>query len=1013
MKRNIDELNDSELRRLKQRLKRSRNIVTINDNKTITSEEKIEVEEEKTKENPLDSFYEAKKEIETIIEKNHQEISLKPAKENTIEETATEDNKTVLLNNTKENILLVETKLHDSFDKTKDKLKNSLKTIKVPDIHLPETNFDVKDFFNKIKNSFISLIQKLKNHKFSLPKLKKDPIDEKAADEPRPKASKKIFVFAIITSVVVFIGLCVLIGCLVFAGKLLEGKPEFHAEDLESPNSTIIIDAEGNEIVELGLYLRQNISYDEMPSCLIDAFLAVEDSRYFSHIGFDLPRFLKAALVNLSSGDFSQGGSTMTMQLVKNSYFQIDAGTDSTIADREGMSGVKRKMQEIVLAIEANYNLDKEQVIALFLNKINFGNNIRGIEKAAQYYFNKSATDLNLAESAFLAGIINAPNNYNPYNELYKNDGNNIYLNPDTEYLENAVKRRNEVLDLMLYHGYITEEEAELTKCIKMEDLLSGIPDKFNTYSEYYQSYIDAVIDEVIEETGKDPYTVPMKIYTNMDPYMQELVYNLQNQNTDLKYTRKKEQSAIVVMNNQTGALIALGGGTDQSEARQFNRATSANIQPGSAIKPILEYVLAFDRLGWATSHTVTDKPIYLYGSEVLIVNAGNQGYTGDMTVMEAIARSLNTPAILTLEELCEKFGEEEIIKYLNSIGIKATKDSFDLQWAIGGAQCMVTPVQLASAHAMLINDGMYVKGHTIDHIDYDDGTTYVADTVGTRVVSSAAAYLTAYCEAYNVSGPYFNYMQILKHDYPVYAKTGTTDWGSSGRSYKIPTGSPKDSWLVCQTNNYTITVWLGFDKLEEGAYFRYSDINYNLKGKWAKLLLNELEEHFDYNPQEIERPEEVVEIKHIKGAYPYCKPGGGYATITGLIDEKNANLISVNEIEKETIYGTLTGMSGVISEEDGSLTIYWHGFGSYADGMQDISASSITGKSTHAVGRCYFQRYVYINPDEYYGYIIHSDGYKEDFSSSEPSYTTYGSSGDTICGWTSASGDVVCGKVD
>ncbi|MBQ1810877.1 MAG: transglycosylase domain-containing protein, partial [Erysipelotrichaceae bacterium] len=441
----------------------------------------------------------------------------------------------------------------------------------------------------------------------------------------RPKSMLITKIAAVLVWLGVFVGIAACVFALLMSKDMLKDKPELDIAKLQSPDSTTIYDSEGNIIIELGLYLRENIEYDEMPTSLIDAFLAIEDSRFYSHFGFDIPRFTQAAITNIKSGDFSQGGSTITMQLIKNSYFQVDAGSDSTIADREGSSGIKRKLQEIVLAIELNQCESKEEVFALFLNKVNFGNKIRGVEKASQYYFGKSARDLSLPESAFLAGIINSPNNFNPYNDLSKNLGVNQYLDPDMEYLENAQTRKNQVLDLMVLHGYITEEEAALAKTVRMEDLLSGLSEKWSEKSEYYQSYIDAVIEEATKKTGLDPYTTSMKIYSNMDQHMQRFVYDIQNGNTDIYFRKPESQNAIVLMNNQNGALIALGGGRDQTEARMFNRATSAYIQPGSTIKPVLEYALAFEWLGWATSYTITDRPIYLYNGHNLVVNANGQ----------------------------------------------------------------------------------------------------------------------------------------------------------------------------------------------------------------------------------------------------------------------------------------------------------------------------------------------------------------------------------------------------
>ena len=820
--------------------------------------------------------------------------------------------------------------------------------------------------------------------------------EEKKVEEPkventskRPKAKTVTKVFATITCIIAIIGILGGIGAIIFANKLLEGKPKFDRTKLESQESSVIYDMNGNEIVELGLYLRENIEYDDMPNSLVDAFLSIEDSRYFEHFGFDIPRFTKAILENIKSGGFGQGGSTMTMQLVKNSYFQVDADGESTMAAHKGMSGVQRKMQEIVLAIEANKEVSKKDILALYINKINYGNNIRGVQKAAQYYFGKDASELGLVESAFLAGIINAPNNYNPYNELYKHDESYIYLNSNITYLENAQKRTAEVLDLMAYHGYITKEESALAKTVKIENLLTGVAKKFNSYSQYYQDYIDAVIEEATEVTGKNPYTTSMHIYTAMNPYMQEVLYNIENEKTDLKYSNDLEQSALTVLNNQTGELIALGGGRNQAQsARQFNRATSSYLQPGSSIKPVIEYALAFDRLGWSTAHTITDMPYYLYGGNVLIANAGGQGYTGDMLITEAIARSLNTPAVQTLQAVIKEIGEDGVKEYLREIGITRNLDTFDLQWAIGGNTCLVTPVQLAAAHAIFMNDGYYVKPHTIKKIVFQDDSEYVSDTKGTQVISSAAAYMTATCLEYNVSGPYYNNMQILKRKYPVYAKTGTTDWSTSGRAYGIPTGAPKDMWLVCQNSNFTISIWLGFDRAEVGSYFTTSEDMANLKGRIGRYILNELDENVEGNTEGVQRPDDVSDVTIVKGAYPYCAPDGGYETVKGLIKTsalKENPLTSVSSVlsnlpVKENANSGLNATGS--KTDDGRIVVNFYSGGYFcSNGQQDLTATNVYGKTTNATGRCYFPHYQQSGSSSVYGEVtLYKDG--EYFSS-------------------------------
>ena len=791
---------------------------------------------------------------------------------------------------------------------------------------------------------------------------------------PRPKGHVVTFIFAILTCIVLFIGICGVIAAGVFAYKLCEDKPELHVEDLRSPDSSMIYDSDGNKIMEIGMYLRENIDYVEMPNCLIDAFLAIEDSRFFEHIGFDIPRFTKAAIENLKTRDFSQGGSTVTMQLIKNSYFSIDAGEDSTIASRTGMSGIKRKMQEIVLALELeNYtDTSKQDILAMYINKVNYGNNIRGVQKAAEYYFGKNACELNLTESAFLAGLINSPNTYNPYNDLYKED--NYYLDPEINYLENAYERRAEVLDLMVMHGYITQAEADLANSVRMEDLLAGAAASFSEVNEKYQAYIDAVIDEVIETTGESPYSVGMNIYTNMNAYMQEYIYDLQNEEeyTGIEFPNELCQSAIVVLDNQIGAIEALGGGRGETDsARQFNRATSAYLNPGSSIKPVIDYALCIDALGYATSHTFTDQPYYLYGGNVLISNYDHK-YYGDMLMTEALARSQNTPAVQALAAVVAEKGEEFVVDYLNSIGFNFEYSDFDLQFAIGGNRCLVTPLQLAAAHGMFINGGRYIHPHCVNYIDYTDGRDrWYADTKGTQAISDATAWMTAYLEEYNMSGAYSSLMLYVARgrDYPLYGKTGTTDWGDSGREYGIPTGATKDSWLVMQTNKYTISCWTGYDKLEKGAYFTTAEYQANTKSHIVAAILDQLEEHHlgEYDPYTpLEMPESVTTFTHTKGAYPYASGGGGYGTVTGYIAKKALEehpLVSVSEAynaSMENIKKINGGIGNVSGSFDGTTVIATFGAANGGGGACvgegcDLSTTNVYGQTTYANGRIWF----------------------------------------------------------
>ena len=800
------------------------------------------------------------------------------------------------------------------------------------------------------------------------------PIKKKKRKGPLTKKEKRLVRWATIVWVVIVLAL-IGVGCGIgFVSYFTSDKPQLVVSDLKAPDSTTVYDNEGNKLIELGLYLRENIDYDQMPNCLIDAFVSIEDSRFFDHIGFDVPRFTKAIIANLRSGDFGQGGSTITMQLIKNTYFSIDDGENSTLAAREGMSGIKRKLEEIMMSIDLTLGnkLSKKDTIAYYINKVNYGNNIRGVQKAAQYYFGKDAKDINLSEAAFLAGVINSPNYNNPYN--------NQYLEPedftDINYLENGTERRNEVLNLMVYHGYISEEECELAKSIKLEDMLVGEGDTFAATNEFCQGYIDRVIDEVIETTGNDPYRVGMRIYTNMDSHMQQLVYDMQNEKeyTGIKFSNDMMQNAIVVLNNQDGSIVALGGGRGKTKgARQLNRATDCYLNPGSSIKPVVDYSLAFDQLGWATNHVITDRPIYLYSGNVLIKNFSNY-YNGDVTVVEAVGRSLNTPAVQTLTSVIEATSEEWVVDYLNSIGFKFDYEDFDLQFAIGGNRCLVTPLQLAGAHAIFINKGVYVAPHCVEHIEYIDGREdYVADTKGFQAISEEAAYLTAYCESKVISGQYSSTADMIRQDYPVYVKTGTTDWGDGHPEYNVPAGSTKDCWLVAQTNKYTITTWLGYDVLQERSYFTNSEYYDNTKSYIVKYLLEALEEHFTkedgYDPYPgIEKPEGIVDVTHTLGAYPYTYPSGAYASSTGMIAksslEKNplvseSSVLSTLQVKNSCSF--VNQMTAGIAEGNAVLSFAVAvPTGEQVGANVDLSTTNLYKDTTHFMGKAFFPHYIY-----------------------------------------------------
>lgn len=658
--------------------------------------------------------------------------------------------------------------------------------------------------------------------------------------------------------------LCVYIAGIGYAAYFMHGmltdKPELNVTDFISQETSHIYDAHGNVVSEVGDYLRDNITYDQIPDCVIDAFLATEDARYFSHKGVDIPRFTKIAIDYVRSGSTFSGGSTFTMQLVRNTYFSIEDGENSVERERT----LRYKVQQTVLALELERYLGKKDILQLYINKLNFGKHIRGLQKAAQYYFGKDCIELNTAEAALLAGIINLPNLYNPY-----------------AYLDYSTDRRNEVLDYMERHGYITSEECALAKAVKVEDMLVG-EGYISSVTSKYQAYCDAVIEEVIELTGEDPAQTGMEIYTALEPEIQMEIESIEDGSSGISFPNSAMQTGIISINNQNGEIVGVGGGRFYSGVRMFNRATMNYKQPGSSIKPVLSYALGFEYLGYSLDEILIDKPTTFPGESRILSNS-NGLYQGDITIRDAVAYSLNTPAVQTLERAEDAIGTEEVIKYLQSIGFsRVDEETYNYQFAIGGSTFEVTPLELAGAHGAMINLGIYNKPHTVTKIITSKGETVLPDIEERKVISSGSAWLVDQLMENNVSGGYSNFMNVLARDYPVYAKTGTTDWGNSGLAYGIPEGASKDSWMAASTSKYTNAVWLGWDQAQEGAYFTWEMTSLNIPGRINQRLLDAEERISPNELGGVSRPDDVEDAVYVYGTYPHVM---GEEGLSGLIE--------------------------------------------------------------------------------------------------------------------------------
>ena len=452
---------------------------------------------------------------------------------------------------------------------------------------------------------------------------------------------KKTNIVGVIVLLVLLLFVIVgIIGITAFFAYIVTNAPKFDPNNLKFTQMSEIYDSDGSLIAKLGNENRTEIGYDKLPEVLIDAIVATEDSRFFEHNGFDLPRFLKASF-GQAIGRNSGGASTLTMQIVKNNY---------TSRNAKGFSGIVRKFTDIYLSIfKVEKKYTKKEILEFYVNDSYLGNGAYGVEQASQNYFGKTVSDLNLAEASFIAGLFQAPGSYDPYN-----------------YPDKAESRRKTVLYLMKRHGYITEEERQIALSKPIKDLIKT--EKTNNDYSTYQGYIDTVVEELESDFDISPYTTPVKIYTAMKKNKQDYINKVMNGEA-WNWSNEKVQAGIVMTDSQTGEVIAVGAGRNKNTQRSFNYATQINRQIGSTAKPIYDYGPAVEYLGWGTTNYVDDAPINYSGSNKALKNSDG-GYYGRLPLFRALGLSRNTTALRTFQAVSKEAGNEKIVAFAKSLGV-------------------------------------------------------------------------------------------------------------------------------------------------------------------------------------------------------------------------------------------------------------------------------------------------------------------------------------------------------
>lgn len=509
--------------------------------------------------------------------------------------------------------------------------------------------------------------------------------------------------------------------------------------------STVIMAENGNDIAKFGNVYAQVIYPEKLPKNLTDAVVAIEDRRFYKHFGFDIFGFARAVFTNIFRKRYAQGASTITQQVAKNIFL-----TPS--------KNVKRKVQELLLAFWLEKKLSKNQIMALYLNRVYFGSGNYGAEAAANWYFNKNVYDLNLREAAILAGMLKAPSRYNPIFQR-----------------ANALKRADVVLGNMHKYGFIGDELYK--RALKMP--ISDGQQYRVSGGKHFAQYVYDEVNNIIGERNDD-----LVVMTTLDQQLQETAEKIMRTKINAAKGLSVSEGAIVIM-DKDGAIKAMVGGIDYNRS-QYNRAVQAKRQAGSAFKPFV-YTTAL-QLGFTPSSTIKDSPITIGKWKP---ENYTKRYYGEVSLTYALANSLNAATVNLSRELYLK----DIAANAHKMGI-TTDISLTPSMVLGTSEVKV--IDMATAYTVFANGGNSVRPYAINEIATNDGRQmYVrkAETKKQVLDTNVARQMSVMLEQV------INQGTGRKAKLPIFAagKTGTT------QNYR-------DAWFIGWTNKYVTAVWLGND---------------------------------------------------------------------------------------------------------------------------------------------------------------------------------------------------------
>ena len=586
-----------------------------------------------------------------------------------------------------------------------------------------------------------------------------------------------------ITFLTLFIALFLLGGgiFLYFVSK----APALSESKLVATTSSKIYDNKNELIADLGSERRVNAQANEIPTDLVKAIVSIEDHRFFDHRGVDTIRIMGAALRNLQGKGGLQGASTLTQQLIKLTYFSTSTA-DQTLS---------RKAQEAWLAVQLEQKATKQEILTYYINKVYMSNGNYGMQTAAENYYGKDLKDLSLPQLALLAGMPQAPNQYDPYS-----------------HPEAALERRNLVLSEMKEQNYISAEEYEKAINTPITNGLQSLKSA-NSYPAYMDNYLKEVIDQVEQETGYNLLTTGMEVYTNVDKNVQQRLWDVYNTDEYVAYPDDELQVASTIVDVTNGKVIAQLGARHQSSNVSFgiNQAVETNRDWGSSMKPITDYAPALEYGVYdSTASIVHDVPYNYPGTDTPVYN-WDHAYFGNITIQYALQQSRNVTAVETLN----KVGLDRSKTFLNGLGIDYPSmyyaNAISSNTTESNKQYGASSEKMAAAYAAFANGGIYHKPMYINKIVFSDGSEKEFSDAGTRAMKETTAYMMTEMMktvlAYGTGrGAYLPWL-------PQAGKTGTSNYTDDEiEKYIKNTGYvAPDEMFVGYTRKYSMAVWTGY----------------------------------------------------------------------------------------------------------------------------------------------------------------------------------------------------------